>query len=138
MPNELTTVDYDNTLIITERQYIKKLGDLIVYSNWSVLSSAWTHTETGEGTEVGIYGTGSSFELKVTGGVSANYTVIVVGDINGDSICDVLDCAAVGQYAVGKASYSQLQKTAVKGIYSMDDVTASDYQSIVNRMMQTA
>ena len=63
-----------------------------------------------------------------------DYTLIVEGDTNGDSVCDVLDCADVERSSTGKADLSGAYAMAADG--NADDVVdINDYQSIINKAL---
>lgn len=92
-----------------------------------------THGCTVSGTPntYGFYATGSSVFAKSSGTTLETYTVIITGDINGDSACDALDTTKLA-YAVNKNN--ALTKTELKAIdfNENDIVEITDYQSLVN------
>ena len=69
------------------------------------------------------------------GKYDSDYTLIVAGDVNGDSVCDVLDASQVASAFTGLTTLSGVYKTAAD-INSNDKIDAGDYQSIVNRALQ--
>ena len=78
------------------------------------------------------FGTGSLFYIYENGVVAESYTVIVEGDVNGDSVVDVLDASAVE-----KATNSHKELTGnyrLAGDSNRDGmIDVVDYQSVVNR-----
>lgn len=78
----------------------------------------------------GYLGTGSLITLK-NGENSAKFTLCVKGDVNGDSVCDVLDTFSVERYING---FGELDCSGLKSAdYDLDgDVTIRDYVQLVN------
>ena len=79
-------------------------------------------------------GTGALVDIKKDGLVHSQFTLVVNGDTNGDSVCDVLDC-----YDVERAANSN---TELSGAYAMaadsnsdDMVDITDYQAVVNKAL---
>ncbi len=77
-------------------------------------------------------GTGVVLSILKNGTFHSQYTLIVNGDTNGDSVCDVLDCVDVERAANGKGSLSGVYAQA--GDFDSDSVIdAMDYQAIINK-----
>ena len=78
--------------------------------------------------------TGSIIAIKRYSSLHSQFTVIVEGDTNGDSICDVLDCALVERTSSGNAQLDGV--FAMAGDLNSDGVIDSnDYQSIINQSL---
>ena len=80
---------------------------------------------------VNYYGTGSTFYFFKDGMLAYTYKVAVYGDINGDSVSDVLDCA------IGERALNDTQLLTDCSLLAVDfntdgNVEASDYQQLVN------
>ena len=73
------------------------------------------------------YGTGSQFVCVN----SFRYTIIVEGDLNGDSVCDVLDVAEAERYSTGADKPSMDEVLAANGCIS-EEIDAASYQNVVN------
>ena len=80
------------------------------------------------------FGTGSYVVVYENGAPNTTFNLVVYGDINGDSTCNVLDCFEAEKAANGHKEltdvYSLAADTDQNGVI---DVT--DYQDIVNRAM---
>ena len=79
-------------------------------------------------------GTGSIVTVVDDNGESTDYVLIVEGDVDGDSVCDVIDCAQVALVINGHQT--------LEGAYAMaadnnadDVVDVPDYQSIINKAL---
>ena len=79
-------------------------------------------------------GTGAVIEVKKDSTAYSQYTLVVFGDTNGDSVCDVLDC-----FSVERASDSHEELSGVYleagDINSDGIIDSTDYQAIVNKAM---
>lgn len=78
------------------------------------------------------YGTGSLFSYFDENGNSYEYTIVVSGDTNGDSICDALDCFDVERAANGNAELTDAYAMAADS-NSDEMIDITDYQAIVNK-----
>ncbi len=123
-----TEIDVHNMLIYTTQFAQKDFSSIIgvqeTVSHFSVPSYVYRGTN--------YFGTGSLFYIYENGVVVESYTVIVEGDINGDSVVDVLDASAVEQ-----ATNSHRELTGnyhLAGDSNRDGVIdVVDYQAVVNR-----
>ncbi len=82
----------------------------------------------------GILGTGALVDVMKDGVLHSQYTLVVNGDINGDSVCNVLDV-----FDVERASNGHIE---LEGAYAMaadsnsdNVIDINDYQSIVNKAL---
>ncbi|HZJ74975.1 MAG TPA: lectin like domain-containing protein, partial [Clostridia bacterium] len=91
-----------------------------------------TFTSTPSLTVSGIsyFGTGSKITAtdKTTGAVT-NYVTVTKGDLNGDSVCDALDCLLANFMLSGKMNADGLQLLAADATNTID---IADYQHILN------
>lgn len=79
-------------------------------------------------------GTGAVIEIVKDGAVHSQFTVVVEGDTNGDSVCDVLDCSDVERVSNGNAELSGVFAEA--GDVNDDGVIdIADYQATVNKAL---
>lgn len=78
-----------------------------------------------------FYGTGSLFLVYNNGAISESYTVIVQGDVNGDSIVDALDL-----YGIEKAINGHSQLEGCYGVAAdidrNNELAMEDYTQAVN------
>ena len=80
-----------------------------------------------------IYGTGSVLltHFKDSDKLAGAYLFVVNGDTNGDSVCDVLDCALVALVSRGYKTLHGAYKKATDSNLD-DEIDEMDYQVIVN------
>lgn len=116
-------IDYENKLIFTEIYGAKEFKSLVTYLAPAKLVSNKNIS--------GFFGTGTSIDLSKNG-VTDNYKVIVNGDTNGDSVCDVLDCFDVERASNDNAelygAYAEAGDINGDGI-----IDIADYQAIINK-----
>lgn len=125
--SEDITLDFNNKIIITKLKTCSDSADLVKFSeNTEVIANA---SYIKGGTE--YYGTGTTLTLFEDGVHIGDYTVVVVGDLNGDSVCDVLDATRTEQIANGHATSTNLEAYAANGSVS-DTVSVASYQLVVN------
>lgn len=125
-PKDKTTIDYSNSLIFTDIFTCRNIDNLLEASDSATISVVSTDT---------YYGTGTLVNVLVNGEVVYTFTIIVNGDVNSDSVCDVLDLATVQLYASNKRTPDTLDIYAANcGIAeSIDDTT---YQNLVNKALE--
>lgn len=79
---------------------------------------------------INYFGTGSKITATdKTTGVATNYVTIIKGDLNGDSVCDALDCLLANLMLTGKANADGYQLLAADASNTID---IADYQHILN------
>lgn len=79
-----------------------------------------------------LAGTGAVICVFKDGALHSQYSLVVRGDANGDSVCDVLDCFAVERAASGNVELSGVYAEA--GDSNGDNViNIADYQAIINK-----
>ncbi|MBR2876649.1 MAG: leucine-rich repeat protein, partial [Clostridia bacterium] len=88
--------------------------------------------------DYGFLGTGSKVQIiDSTGNVVAEYTLVVRGDVNGDSVCDVLDCMLI--------ELVQTHNTTLDGVYlaagdltENGEISIEDFSAVVNKALNKA
>ena len=127
---ENSRIDYDNELIFAALNGLTNLDDILYVPASSMAFAEASHISGNNE----YLGTGSIVFVFDGDDISSEYTLIVNGDTNGDSVCDVLDC-----YDVERAANSN---TELSGAYAMaadsnadDAVDTADYQAIVNKAL---
>ena len=126
-----TTVDSIMKTIYTTVEGCNDIKKIIGVSDYAeiVINPSYSYGDTE------YYGTGTVITVFEKGKYDRDYTLIVAGDVNGDSVCDVLDASQVSSAFTGLTTLSGVYKTAADS-NSNDRIDAEDYQSVVNRMMQ--
>ncbi len=121
--DSLTSVDYENKLIFTTMEATQQLSELIKTA--SVLNAE-------SSVEVSYYGTGNIIQVKENGTIIEEYTLVVDGDLNGDSVCDVLDAFFAGRVVNEHATATTAQVYAANGELS-EEIDIITYQRLVNK-----
>ncbi len=123
-------IDYDNLIINTSVQNCSDIAKLLnVSASSNIVINASHKTNTVE-----IYGTGTIISVYEGDTHIGDYTLVVSGDTNGDSICDALDCFDVERASNGNGDLSGAYAMAADS-NSDDTVDITDYQSIVNKAL---
>lgn len=127
MPKDNTEIDYVNKLIFTT-QFVQQ-----DFSN--IVGTQKTITVDGIASFANpsckFYGTGSMFIVYENSAISEIYTLIVQGDINGDSAVDVLDAYSVSLTVNGHKDLTGNEFLAAD-INQDEELTIVDYQQVVN------
>lgn len=122
-----TEIDYDNHLIFSTLCAQKDMSQMVnipeSMNYYTVPSTVYKNYYW--------YGTGSSLLIYHNGGTCEKFTLIVQGDVNGDSAVDVLDCFAVSLDANNQKNLEGHYKTAAD-IDRNDEIDVVDYQQVVN------
>jgi hypothetical protein len=125
---EGTTVDYDKDLIFTNQRCANSIDSFLYIPETSVTNTVASMVC---GNETFI-GTGSVVTVYENGNLSSEYTVVVDGDTNGDSVCDALDAAQVALVSSGYKTIGGAYRMAADD--NLDEVVdIADYQAIVNK-----
>ena len=122
---ENTVIDYAHSLIFT---------DVFTCQNINSLVSSSGNTSVSIESSDAFYGTGTIVTVFVNGETVHKLTIIVNGDVNGDSVCDVLDLAEVQLYSSNKGTPDTIDIYAANcGIADVIDETT--YQNLVNKAL---
>ncbi len=81
-----------------------------------------------------FYGTGSSVVVYLNGEPDSVFNLVVYGDLNGDSVCDVLDCAEIEKAANKQITLSG-NTFAAADMNNNNKIDARDYQNAVNKSL---
>ena len=125
--SENTRIDYENHLIFTSVQTCTDITEIIGVSETAKAIPTASHI-------FGNYeflGTGTIISVYDNDVHIGDYTLIVSGDVNGDSVCDVLDCAQVALVANGHKTLDYYYEWAADVCYD-EVIDINDYQEIVN------
>ena len=123
----IATANFTSQLIFTNAFNCNDINDLITASGTT--SIAVTPSYAVSSNE--LYGTGTSVAIYNGEEHIYDLTVIVKGDLNGDSVCDVLDASQTEKYANGKETPTENEIYAATGEVA-DGIDANTYQSVVN------
>lgn len=122
-----TEIDYDNHLIFSTLCAQSDMSQMVnipeSMNYYTVPSTVYKNYYW--------YGTGSSLLIYHNGGTCEKFTLIVQGDVNGDSAVDVLDCFAVSLDSNNQKNLEGHYKTAAD-IDRNDEIDVVDYQQVVN------
>ena len=118
--NDNTTVDISNNIIKTNL-LCKGINEIVAGSESLsfIVDSAY------------FAGTGAKVDVMKGEALHSQYTLVVESDVNGDGVCDVLDCAQVALVTNSLQTFDGVYEMAADS-NSDDIVDINDYQSIVN------
>ena len=118
-------IDYANKVIFSDMRLARDFKDFVSY-----LAPA-TVDENADA--LGFMGTGTSITMHKDG-VDTEYTVVINGDTNGDSVVDALDAAQVALVSNGQKTIDGAYKMAADNNQD-DEISIEDYQAIVNQVV---
>ena len=122
-----TQIDYDNFMIFTS---VKNSGDIAEILGLSE-SATVVPTASYVYGNLELYGTGTVITVFYGNDYIGDFTLIVEGDLNGDSVVDVLDAAAAQLYSAGFHEPTENEILAANGCIS-DVIDVNSYQNVVN------
>lgn len=125
--NENTKIDYEKHLIFTTVSKSGEAKDIITFSDKVLVLSVASYQEGDQE----LYGTGTDFYVFVNDEYKGKYRIVVNGDLNGDSVCDVLDVMSAERAYTGNATPTVTQIYAANGGLE-DKLDVSSYQNVVN------
>lgn len=127
--NEVS-VDFNNKIIFSSVNGCIDVAELVSASqDFTLIANASLSAG-----DIKYYGTGSEVFITISGVEVDEYTVVVTGDINGDSVCDVLDVSQTERIANGHGTPTDLEIYAANGRIS-DNVDINSYQNVVNTVL---
>lgn len=123
---EITVIKPTEKFIFSESMCCSQITDLV--------SSVSNTTISSTPNSFGFYGTGSSASVSNSTETLESYTIVIKGDVNGDSSCDVLDTHALS------IAINQHEALTEAELYSIDfnengEADITDYQNAVNYMI---
>ena len=128
---ENTTIDYENMIVFTSVYNCVDMSDIII-SDDNVISYCIPSFVMGN---LEIYGTGSELSLFRDSDYLGDYKIIVIGDLNGDGICNVLDAVEAERAVNEHIDVSDEQIYAANGCVSTE-ITTSSFQQVVNAALK--
>ena len=125
-----TKIDYDNHLIFSNLYAQKDMSQIVGIPEstnyYTIPSMVYKNYYW--------YGTGSSLLIYHNGGTREEFTLIVQGDVNGDSAVDVLDAAYVELVTSGHKQLTDAYFLAAD-TNSDEEITVEDYAQVVNLVL---
>ena len=125
---ENTKIDYENLVIHTSVQGCADISGILGISETTLAISTASYVYG----NLELYGTGTIITVFDGDEYIGDFTLVVEGDTNGDSICDALDAMQVGLVSNGHRTIDGAYALAADS--NADDVVdVNDYQAIVNK-----
>ena len=124
---ENTKIDYKHFLIFTTVCNCDDLKDIFGFSDKLSIVPVASYIEG----DTKLYGTGTEVSVFEGDEFKGKYKVVLTGDLNGDSICDVLDATYAEKVCTGKATATAEEIYAANGCIS-DTLDVSAYQNVIN------
>lgn len=118
-----TEIDTDNKFIFTSNHLNNSFEDIVTATGYKLVASSIS--------DLLLFGTGATISVFDEEENVGDYTIIVEGDLNGDSVCDVLDAAQAQLYSAGFHEPTQNEIYAANGCIS-DEIDVNSYQNVVN------
>ncbi len=125
-----TTVDLAKLSIKTTQTNTNNITDLITFGQNTTNHCVPSYTNG----EEDFFGTGSSVVVYLNGKPDSVFSLVVYGDLNGDSVCDVLDCAEIEKAANKQITLSG-NYFAAGDMNNNNKIDVRDYQSMVNKAL---
>ncbi len=125
-----TQIDYESFVIRTDVCSGKDVTDILNLSE-SAVAIAEASYICGD-TE--FYGTGTTITVFDGNKYVGEFTLVVNGDVNGDSVCDALDAAQVALASKGLKTIDGAYALAADSNVD-NEISIDDYQAVVNRVV---
>lgn len=122
-----TSVNFPNQLVFTSLLMCNDINNVVSAPEEMTLTTDSSFAYEGNI----LYGTGSSVTIFDGEDYMGDYTVIVTGDLNGDSVCDVIDAALASLYSADLIIPSTNEIYAANGEIA-EEIDTLDYQNVVN------
>lgn len=125
-----TTVDLAKLSIKTTVTGTNSITDLIKVSDNATHYALPSYSNGKED----FFGTGSSVVVYLNGEPDSVFNLVVYGDLNGDSVCDVLDCAEI-EKAANKQITLNGNYFSAADMNNNNKIDSRDYQNAVNKAL---
>lgn len=134
-PSVFTVVDSTTTIaeniITTDTTSVRNLDKLVKAKDGYNIEVTYSHQTNG----LNYYGTGTTIDVYDDyGNFVITYTLVVNGDVNGDSFVDVLDATATERMSTDAMTYDEPQAYAANGA-AIETVDATSYQYVLNKAL---
>ena len=130
MGTENTQIDYDNSLVFTNVRYSSEILEILGVSETATVIPIASHIFG----NYELLGTGSILTVFDGNDYIGDFTLIVEGDLNGDSVVDVIDAALAQRYSAGFDEPTENEIYAANGCFS-DEIDVVSYQNVVNQAL---
>lgn len=121
----LSEIDYIKCLVFTDVFTCDNINSLVTASGSTSVSVADSSP---------FLGTGAIVTVSNNGADVSTLTIIVNGDINGDSVCDALDVQEAQRYSTNNKTPTENEIYAANGTIA-DSITPQTYQNMVNKAL---
>lgn len=125
---EGTAIDEENFTITTSVQNISDITEILGLSAIAEINITPSYKKG----DVEYLGTGTIISVFDGDEYIGDFVLVVEGDTDGDSVCDVIDCAMVERVSNGNTTLTGAYNLAANS--NADDVIdVNDYQNIINK-----
>lgn len=134
-PSVLTVVDSATTIsqdvITTDTTGVRNLEKLLTVKDGYNIDVTYSHQING----LNYCGTGTTIDVYDDyGNLVITYTLVVNGDVNGDSFIDILDATLTERMSTDAITYDEPQAYAANGT-AIETVDTSSYQYVLNKAL---
>lgn len=120
-----------NDVITTDTTNVRNIDKLLTVKDGYNIEVTYSHQING----LNYCGTGTTIDVYDDyGNFVITYTLVVNGDVNGDSIVDVLDATNTERMATDAMSFDEAQAYAANGA-AIETVDATSYQYVLNKAL---
>ncbi|MBO5434080.1 MAG: hypothetical protein J6A43_08470, partial [Clostridia bacterium] len=131
VPVGKTVINEEAGIIFTHQKFKTQVDEIVkADSSYTVMA-----IPSAMSSKANYYGTGSVLYFFRNGSLVYTYNVVVYGDVNGDSVVDVLDAAMV-QLANSGLRILQDNYLLATDFANDGTVDASDYQQVINLVLR--
>lgn len=128
---ENSVLDKGNNVVFANLKMCDNTEEIFEFSEGITFSLAPSMTVN----DTDYIGTGSIITLYKNEEKVAEYKIIVNGDLNGDSVCDVLDVATTELYMNNHITLSQDECFAANGM-AKEEIDINSFQYVVNTALE--
>ena len=123
-------VDFENGLIYSSIQGSNDLTEFWIVSDTAEIIAvpSLVHGNTER------YGTGTELTVFDNGKYIGDFTLVIQGDLTGDSVCDVIDASVAYLFSTGACEPDEYMLYAACGEFA-DEFDANAYQNVINVML---
>ncbi len=122
-----TSIDYTNLMIFTHNYAQTSIDNIVGIKE----TTTYYYRPSYIYRKTLYYGTGSTLDVCNDNGVWEAYTLIVQGDVNGDSVCDVIDAFEVQRASTAHTEITDNYLLAADTDFD-GEISVYDYAQVVN------
>ena len=127
-----TYFDFDRNIVFTEQECSTEISEFMLGCKTNGVEFVGVPSYKNNGN---LFGTSSTIFVYKSGALQNPLNLVVRGDVNGDSVCDVIDCASV-ENAVSKNSSLSGMNFCAADSDGNSEIDVLDYQAIVNKALE--